>query len=102
MQLYRDFASQDEIDREYNPSLAVPDANQRIEGWTERSAAARASLDCRLGLKFGPTRYEYVDVFPAGGNAPVHVFVHGGYWRRFTAREHSFVAPALVEAGLAV
>jgi arylformamidase len=102
MRLYRDFTSQDEIDRQYNPSADVADANQRIEGWTARSAAARTSLDCRLGVKFGPTREEYLDIFPAGHRSPVHVFIHGGYWRRFTAREHSFIAPALVEAGVAV
>src|SRR4051812_17136947 len=99
MRLYRDFTTQDEIDRQYNPTAAVPDANERIEGWIARSAAARASLPCRLGEKFGPTREEYVDVFPAGDGSPVHVFIHGGYWRRFTAREHSLVAPALVQGG---
>ena len=31
----------------------------------------------------------------------MHLFIHGGYWRRFSARDHDFVAPALVEAGLA-
>lgn len=102
MRLYRDFSTQDEIDRQYNPSAAVPDATERVQGWTERSAAVRASLPCQLGRKFGPTRDEYLDVFPAGERSPVHLFIHGGYWRRFTAREHSFVAPALVRAGVAV
>jgi arylformamidase len=102
MKLYRGFTTQEEIDREYNPTLAVADANQRIEGWVARSARARAKLRCSLGVKYGPTRDEHLDIFPAGDGAPVHVFVHGGYWRRFSAREHSFVAPALVEAGLAV
>jgi arylformamidase len=102
MRLYRNFATQDEIDRQYNPSAAVPDASERIQGWNERSTAVRSSLTCRLGIKFGPTREEYLDIFPAGDRAPVHVFIHGGYWRRFTAPEHSFVAPALVQAGVAV
>jgi arylformamidase len=37
-----------------------------------------------------------------GERAPVHVFIHGGYWRRFSARDHSFVAPPLVAAGVCV
>jgi arylformamidase len=102
MKLYREFTTQEEIDREYNPSADVPDSASRIEGWTARSAATRNSLPCRLGVSYGPTREEYLDVFPAGDGAPVHVFIHGGYWRRFSAREHSFVAPLLVEAGIAV
>lgn len=102
MKLYREFTTQEQIDGEYNPGAAVADSAQRIQGWMNRSAAARESLRCRLGVRFGPTREEYLDIFPAGDGAPVHVFIHGGYWRRFTAREHSFVAPALVEAGIAV
>ena len=102
MQLYRDFTSQEQIDREYNPGPAVADSAARIEGWMARSAATRSSLACRLGVKYGPTRDEYLDVFPSGEGSPVHVFIHGGYWRRFTARDHSFVAPPLVAAGLAV
>jgi len=80
----------------------VPDSAQRIQGWVSRSAAARETMHCRLGVRFGPTREEYLDIFPAGDGAPVHVFIHGGYWRRFSAREHSFVVPALVQAGIAV
>ncbi|HMR33983.1 MAG TPA: alpha/beta hydrolase [Geminicoccus sp.] len=102
MTLYRDFTSQEEIDREYNAGAAVPDSAARVEGWVARSAATRGSLPCRLGVAYGPTRDEYLDIFPSGEPAPVHVFVHGGYWRRFTAREHSFVAPPLVAAGVAV
>ena len=96
MRLYRDFTTQEQIDAEYNAGAAVPDSAARIQGWTSRSAVARQNLRCRLGVPFGPTREEYLDIFPAGDGAPVHVFIHGGYWRRFTAREHSFVAPALV------
>lgn len=100
MRLYRDLASQDEIDRAYNPSATVPDAARRMAAWTERSVATRAKLDGRLGVAYGPTRAEHLDVFPAGdGAAPVHVFVHGGYWRRFAAADFSFVAKPIVAAG---
>ena len=40
-------------------------------------------------------------MFPAGPGAPIHVFMHGGYWRRFSARDHEFVARPLVAAGIA-
>ena len=53
-------------------------------------------------MRYGPTLAEYCDVFPAGPAAPVHVFIHGGYWRRFSARDHDFVVPQLVAAGLTV
>lgn len=100
MKLYRDFTTQEQIDREYNPSADVPDSASRIEGWVTRSAAIRSTLPARLGVRYGPTRDEYLDIFPSGDGAPIHVFIHGGYWRRFSAREHSFVAPLLVQAGV--
>src|SRR4030095_6993390 len=47
------------------------------------SAETRAALECRLDLAYGPHPGERLDVFPARGpGAPVHVFVHGGYWPR--------------------
>jgi arylformamidase len=100
MSLYRDFATQEEIDAEYNVLGNVADPEAAIQGWVERSNAAIARLDCRLDVAYGPTLAECCDVFLAGPGAPLHVFIHGGYWRRFSARDHDFVAPALVGAGL--
>ncbi len=101
---YRDFATVEDVDREYNLTLAVPEAGAITEGWATRSAEAREALDGALGVRFGPTRAEYLDIFaPAGsGPSPVHVFIHGGYWRRFAARDFSFIAPPLVAAGAVV
>jgi arylformamidase len=100
MELYRDFATQEEIDAQYNPAATAPDSEAIIQDWAARSAAVVERSACELGVKYGPTRDEHCDVFPAGDGAPVHVFVHGGYWRRFTARDHAFVAPSLVAAGI--
>jgi arylformamidase len=99
VKLYREFASQDEIDREYNAGAAVPGSAALTASWTERSKATRDRLGGRIGVPYGPTRAERVDIFPAGERAPVHIFIHGGYWRRFAAADFSFVAEALVTAG---
>ena len=41
--------------------------------------------------------------FPARGpGAPVHVFVHGGYWQRLDKSDSSFVARGLQPSGVAV
>jgi arylformamidase len=46
---------------------------------------------------------EHPDIFPAAQpDAPVLVFIHGGYWRALDKRDHSFVAPALTRAGACV
>lgn len=102
MRLYREFTSQQEIDREYDATAAVPESAAIIERWRCQSARVREQLPCRLGLRYGPTRAEYLDLFPAGPGAPLHLFFHGGYWRRFSARDFSFLAEPLVAAGIAV
>ena len=99
MKLYRDFTSQDEIDREYNAGASVSGSADLTAAWTKRSEVTRHRLGCRIGVPYGPTRAERVDIFPAGEGAPVHIFIHGGYWRRFAAADFSFVAEALVAAG---
>ena len=100
MKLYREFSTQEEIDAHYNVLGNVVDPDATIAAWAERSDAVVTRLECRLGVRYGPTLAEYCDVFPAGAGTPVHVFIHGGYWRRFSARDHDFVVPQLVAAGL--
>src|SRR6476469_5500009 len=99
--LYRSFASSDEIDAEYKPSLRVADAEALMHGYGERSSAARKQLAGRYGIPYGSTRDETLDIFPADRpDAPVFVFIHGGYWRAFAASDHSFVALGPVALGI--
>src|SRR5262249_57030816 len=72
-------------------------------GYAIASGEPRAALDCRLDLAYGAYPGERLDVFPArGGPAPVHVFVHGGYWHRLDKSDSSFVARAFQLSGVAV
>jgi arylformamidase len=99
--LYRDFATAAEIDAQYNPSLGVPDAAARLRRYSEHSAESRARLASVLDVPYGPTLDEKLDIFPAARpGAPVFVFIHGGYWRAFSARDHSFVALGPVSLGI--
>ena len=93
MKLYRDFDSQEAVDSEYNIELAVGDMSPYVEWFVGGSARARAELACVLDVPFGPTRDETLDIFPASRpNAPVLLFVHGGYWRMLSSKEFSLVA----------
>lgn len=93
MHLYRNFTTQEDIDREYNIELAVGDMRPYVEWFVNGSAQARAELDCVLDVRFGPTLEETLDIFPAKrANAPVLLFIHGGYWRQLSSKEFSLVA----------
>lgn len=99
--LYRAFATQAEIDAEYDPALGLPDPGAYVRHFAERSRQARDSLPCTLGVPFGPTLAETLDIFPAEQpGAPVFVFLHGGYWRAFSAGDYSCVALGLRARGI--
>ena len=93
----------EDVETQYNPRKAVPAA--RIESFmqqaTARSLAARTHLDCRLDIRYGPGALATFDVFPAAqAGAPLHVFLHGGYWRGRDKFDYSYVADALTPLGI--
>lgn len=99
--LYRDFASQAQIDAQYNPSLVLPDASAPGRHYVAQAQRARAQLPCTLDVPYGPTVHETLDIFPAAqANAPVFVFIHGGYWRALSSKEFSGVALGLQPLGI--
>jgi arylformamidase len=60
-------------------------------------------LKCTLNIAYGDGPNESLDIFPASKpNAPVVVFIHGGYWRSLDKADHSFVAPPLHDMGACV
>jgi len=90
-------------DAMYNNRQLVPDHAAYFERWTRASAVARAEGPCELDIRYGTGVGETLDVFPGpSGDAPVLVFVHGGYWRAMDKSEHSFVAPAFTRDGACV
>jgi arylformamidase len=93
------------LDRQYNARATVGDITAFLEAYREQTAAARATLRCHLGLPYGPTPAERLDVFPAAGApgpSPVFVYLHGGYWRLLDAADSGFMAPAFTAAGICV
>ena len=101
--LYRNFVTQEQIDEEYNPLISARDASSVVDGWAKKSRRARETLDCKLRMRYGPTKEEYIDLFPAeDSGAPLHLFIHGGYWRKGIADDFSFIARDLVASGVSV
>jgi arylformamidase len=98
-----DELSGEELEAHMNPRVAVDDAEAYIADWMERSADVRERLNCRLDIAYGDTPGQKLDVFPAASDtAPIHIFIHGGYWRALDKGANSFVAEAMVEAGATV
>jgi arylformamidase len=91
------------LDAQYNNRSRVPDHAAIFERWARASALSRERGSRRLDLRYGNEPGETLDLFPTHrANAPVLVFIHGGYWRSLDKADHSFVAPSFSADGALV
>ncbi|MCA0243921.1 MAG: alpha/beta hydrolase [Proteobacteria bacterium] len=93
-------------DAQYDNRARIAEHPAILRRWAETSAAAYsapAALAVRRDLRYGDGPAETLDLFPAAGrDAPLLVWIHGGYWRALGKRDQAFVAPPFVAAGAAV
>ena len=92
------------LDAQYNNRARVADSATHLAKWAEASVLARErSARKVLDLRYGDGANETLDIFPAdASNAPVLIYVHGGYWRALDKSDFSFVAPSFVANGAMV
>jgi len=92
-----------ELDAAYDNSAAVTDSAAWLAQWAARSAALRARQPELLDLPYGPGDRTRLDIFRCGqNNAPLFVFVHGGYWQRNSKAVFSCMAEGLLAHGVDV
>jgi arylformamidase len=93
----------DFLEREYNPRVRVSEFGDFFTRWRAGAQRSRDSLQGRLNLSYGAGPAESLDYFPAvQSDAPLLIFIHGGYWRALDKADFSWVAPPYVAAGIAV
>ncbi|BAN47220.1 alpha/beta hydrolase [Metapseudomonas resinovorans] len=90
-------------DVQYNARESVEDFDQYPRQYRALSDDAHARLRCIKDVAYGPGAGERLDIFPAERpDAPVLLFIHGGYWRALSKADSAFMAPALTAAGACV
>lgn len=95
--------TQSALDAAYNNMAAVPDSAIRLADWAERSAALRARLPDELDLPYGMRERNRIDIFRSGQpNAPLLVFIHGGWWQRNSRQVFSCMAEGPLACGMDV
>ena len=91
------------LSREYNLRDSVPDFAAEMQAYAERSQRAKRDLTGWLTVPYGAHPDETLDIFPAAGKqAPVYLFIHGGFWRALSKDESCFMAPCFSAAGATV
>src|SRR3546814_1845378 len=90
------------MERQYSPRSDVPNQEEFHARNVARSEAYRAKAKdhAKFNIAYGPDAGETLDLFlPETKNTPVHVFIHGGYWRSRDKRDYAFLAEPFVAAG---
>lgn len=90
-----------DLEAEYNNRAAVPDHPVVMARWKADAEAARAAHP-PVALPYGSGERAIMDLFEAGPDAPVAVFIHGGYWQALDRSWFSWVAPALLKHGVSL
>lgn len=73
-----------------------------VEDIVGRSANTRERLPMIADVAYGREPGEAIDLFfptERRPGMPVHMFIHGGYWRMFSKRDYSCIADTVTSAG---
>jgi arylformamidase len=97
-----------DYEAEYNNRARVPEHTEIFARWTREAEGYRLEAleekRADLGLVYGTTPRQLIDIFaPAkASNAPLAMFVHGGYWRSLDPSLFSQMARGLNAHGVTV
>ncbi len=102
MHVYQD-QTQEALDKAYNARATVPDFEAELRRFRDNTRRVKKALGGEFNVAYGEGEGQVLDLYPAKAKgAPVHLFIHGGYWRALTKDDCGFVAEALVPAGATV
>jgi arylformamidase len=90
---------------EYDNRSRVPEHPEIFERWQREGAAYRATAhNVKLGISFGPSMRQTLDLFPARDDdrAPLALFIHGGWWRSLEPSMFSQLAAGPNARGISV
>ena len=100
MTIYRGM-DQAALDAAYNNTAAVADSARWVAEWERRSDLLASAHPRYLDLRYGPRERNRIDFFRASrANAPVLVFIHGGYWQMRAKEIFRFLAAGPLAHGV--
>ncbi|MBZ4021257.1 alpha/beta hydrolase [Rhodobacter sp. TJ_12] len=91
-----------DLDDDYANMPYIPEGESYPARWAQKAEAFRDTA-MMLEIGYGTGERRQVDIFlPMGTPKGVIVFVHGGYWMKFSRQDFSHLAKGATEAGWAV
>lgn len=93
-----------ELDQEYDNVKKVPGFDFKAYlaslDADNRSARERYASNLSQDVGFGPSKAETLDLFVVNRGGPLHVFIHGGYWRMLHKNDFTYVAHGVLPHGV--
>jgi len=86
----------------YHNRSFIPDFDAIMAETAARSRELSARVDMQFDIPYGPGPRERMDILLPPGmarGAPLHMFIHGGYWRSGSKEDHRLVAAPVLAAG---
>lgn len=100
--VYKGF-TQDEMEFHFDPSVAVVDQPRWAEERSKASLKVRDAVKAHFNIPYGSSPRQVMDIFPAEEqDAPVFLYIHGGYWRRGSKEDNCHFAELFTKAGVTV
>jgi arylformamidase len=100
--IYREY-DQKGLDAEYDLRPLWPDVPEVVAHRENESARVRGRIPGRLGVAYGTSPKETLDVFPplnGRAGAPALIYIHGGYWQLSDKDDTTYIAPAFLDSGI--
>jgi arylformamidase len=97
-----------DYEKEYDNRGRVKEHPQHFARWEREAAAYREAMrnkGAQLNVSYGPSLRQTYDYFPGNdphANAPLAVFIHGGYWRSLSKDTFSQMARGMNLRGINV
>ena len=91
--------TQAELDAQYNNRVRFSDFEESFQLWARMSEKTRDKLSAssQIDVPYGSSPMEKLDIFPAiKRDAPIYVFIHGGYWYSLDKSDYSYVAEGML------
>ncbi|UUX47958.1 alpha/beta hydrolase [Nisaea acidiphila] len=89
------------LDREYDNRKKVANSAEISAAWEAKGAEVRGQFSSDLDIPYGTHPRQRVDIFPAAKrDAPVLIFIHGGYWHMRDKSIAHFLVPTFIAADI--
>lgn len=91
-----------ELDREYNARESVASFAVEHAKYVAASEKVQREHHRIADIVYDEASGETLDLYPAGPDAPLFLWVHGGYWRASSKDDNAFVVAGLKTRGFTV